>query len=257
MYAAEIDGMAGMGEARFHAVDDALGGERRRVAAGAEGFASLDMGGLLGHPVNELDVHADIFRGDIRTLEGIDKATHGAGFRFGLRMTRGGQQDDAFRPAHGKIGAGGFVRHALGETQDVVECVGFGGVMPAPGAPQPVSEFGGMDSDDRPQTGLRIIMKADTLVSEVNHLFKGVHGVFRIQVRREHADSRSFSCRRCRQAAWWYMMSSGHVSRLDGGAGSELLNVGLIRFKPLAEDRLIRGLFRDHIIRRGKGVNVA
>ena len=99
-------------QARLHGIKTTGGGERTWVATMADCFATHDMLRFFGHPIAKLRSHANIFRGDVRAVHGVDKATHGAALGFSRGLARL-DQDHAFCAAHCKIGGGGFVCHTF------------------------------------------------------------------------------------------------------------------------------------------------
>ena len=99
-------------QARLHGVEATSCGERTWVATMTDGFTTHDVLSFLSHPIAELRRHTNIFRGDIRAIHSVNKATHRAALGLCCRLARL-DQDHAFCAAHCKIGGGGFVGHAF------------------------------------------------------------------------------------------------------------------------------------------------
>ena len=78
----------------------------------ADSDAAHDVVRFLCHPIAVLGVHADVFGGNVLTVEGVHKAAHRARFRLGRNFALL-NHDDALRAAHRQVRSGRLVSHAL------------------------------------------------------------------------------------------------------------------------------------------------
>ena len=135
------------------------------------------MGGFVSHPGAELRTDADVLGRDVGARHGLDEATHGSRLGLGRFLTRGIQQDHAFRAAHGKICGRRLVSHAFREAEHIHDPVGFAGVAPASGTSECVAECRVVDRDHGAEAALWILMERHTFVAHDGHVLKELHRV--------------------------------------------------------------------------------
>ena len=183
MQAAHIIAAQFVPHRRHQAHSDAACRERARVAAHrAIGHRQAgDMGRTPGHHHHVMFGHANIFGGDIAPAQ----RRHGIAKRLQQRLgLRCAGQHDGLAAARLQAGHGVLVTHAARQAQRIGERRGVVGIGPTPHTAGGRAQMGGVDGDNRMQTGggithqrhLFVSIKAIGGFGRQGHKAQGFHG---------------------------------------------------------------------------------
>lgn len=142
-------------------------------SAAVLGRATGDELGLARHEVHVLDVGAHVAGGDVAAAQRLDEAAVGAEHRLVLVLVRVAD-DDGLAAAEVEAGERVLVGHAAGEVERVLQRRLLRGVGEEPGPAEGRAEGGGVDGDDRLQSGGAVVAQHDLLVAVAGGAVLGV-----------------------------------------------------------------------------------
>ena len=163
------------GGAGAHSHVDAQPGHYGSVPAAAEGGVQAHyILGFLAHGFQVPSGGADVGGGDIAPAQGIDETAPGAQQALGF-LGAGVANDNALAAAQVEAGGGGFVGHGAGQAQGVGDGVGFGGIVPHPGAAAGGAQGSIVDGDDAAEARFGVAVHRHLLVALLRHCVQSVH----------------------------------------------------------------------------------
>ncbi len=164
-------------QAGTDALERAIGGDRRRIAAAAMHLMHTDaIVGFLEHEFHVIDINTDIFGGDVAAIERFHEAAQSAKQRF--RFIFAWIADDhRFAAAQVQTGHSGLVGHASRQAQHIIECILFGFIRPHAQTAQGRAQRSVVDGDDGLEAGVFVVAEHHLLMFGLIDLSKQVHTI--------------------------------------------------------------------------------
>src|SRR5690606_2705241 len=148
-----------------HPLEHAVGGEHRRVAGAAVHLAAPgDVAGLAGDDVHVLHVRAHVTGGDVPAVQRLHEPAVRPQQRLGLDLFRV-SPDHGLATTEVEPGQRTLVRHGAGQLQHVVDGLLLRRVGVETRTAQGGAQGGGVDADDRAQSGPLVLAEHDLLVA--------------------------------------------------------------------------------------------